>query len=188
MVDIRPHRRLAVPFKPPRFNDLVEVSDFVSFMYEHVGVAIFSSEMFSFTSTATMRRMCDSLGLKLLIECEDVASAVQAAADGADFVTAKPSSIPGVRPSCVVFVSVVDDMDLEFVKVSTAKGVYCDSSFVERATASLGPDYTVFSSGGDVVQAVKGGAGFATVGDLVLAAKDPAHAARQLAEDFREFT
>lgn len=187
MVDIRPHRRLAVLFRPPRFNDLVDVSDFLSVMYEHVGVACF--DMFAYTSVAVLKRMCDSIGLKLLVDCPDVASSVRAAADGADFVTVRPSSIPEAHCfRCEILVSVADDMGLELVKVSAAKGVYCDSSFVGRAAASLGPEYTVFSSGGDVVQAVKDGARFATVGDPVLMSKDPAHAARHLAEDFREFT
>jgi hypothetical protein len=192
MVDIRPHRRLAVLFRPPRFNDLVDVSDFVSVMYEHVGVASFGSEMFAYTSTAVLRRMFSSVGMKLLVDCSDASNASLSAAEGADFVTTPVSLVNSVTAVCSgrsrVLVRVVDDMDLEFVRVSAADGVYCDASFVARAKSSLPAGLVIFASGGDVVQAVKAGADFATVGDPVLTAKDPARAARSLAEEFREFT
>lgn len=194
MVDIRPYRRLAVPFEPPYFADLVAVSDFVSPMYEHFGVARFGSGMFSYTSVAVLRRMCNSLGLRLLVNCKDPDSAVQAAVDGADFVTTDTGSVHSVSiacsplSSCKVLVAVSDEMDLEFVKVSSAHGVFCDSSFVGRARAVLPGGSIVFSSGGDVVSAVRDGADYATVDETVFRAKKPSDALRNLAERYREFT
>jgi hypothetical protein len=192
MVDIRPYRRLAVPFEPPHFADLVDVSDFISPMYEHFGVARFGSDMFSYTSVAILRRMCNSLGLRLLVNCRDPSSAIQAAIDGADFVTTGTDSIHSVStacsPLCKVLVVVSDEMDLEFVKVSSAHGVFCDSSFVGRARTILPGGSVVFSSGGDVVSAVKDGADYATVDETVFRAKNPADALRGLAEEYREFT
>jgi hypothetical protein len=192
MVDIRPYRRLAVPFEPPHFVDLVDVSDFISPTYEHFGVARFGSDMFSYTSVAVLRRMCKSLGLRLLVNCMDPGSAIQAAADGADFVTTDTDSIHSVSmacaSSCKVLAIISCEMDLEFVKVSSAHGVFCDSSFVGRARHSLPGDSIIFASGGDVVSAVKDGADYATVNETVFRDRKPANALRNLAEQYREFT
>jgi hypothetical protein len=191
-MDIRPHRRLVVPFEPPLFSDVVEVSDFVARAYEHFGVARFNSDMFDFLSVTLMRRMCNSLGLKLLVVCSGPDFAVRAAADGADFVTAPVGDVhtvvSGVDGRSRVLVPVVSPMDLEMVKVSSASGVVCDSSFVGKARAGLQAGSLIFSSGGDVVAAVKDGADFATVDPALVRSPDLPTAFRQLAEDFREFT
>ncbi len=193
MVDIRPYRRLAIPFEPPHFSDLVEVSDFVSPMYEHFGVARFGSDMFSYTSVSVLRRMCKSLGLRLLIHCKDPASSVRAAGDGADFVTVAADSVHAVAAACSSFpckvlVDVRDEAVLELVRVSSAHGVFCDSSLVAPSKGILLPGAVIFSSGGDPVSAVKDGADFVTVGADVFRSEKPDEALRDLAEQFREFT
>ena len=191
MVDLRPHRRLAVPFFPPFFSDLIALSDFISGMYEHFGVACFRTED-AFTGTPVLRRMCDSLGLKMLVECPDAPQALKAAVEGADFVVVPSDSIYSVvsgRPrKCAVLVAVKDDMDVEMFRVSAADGVFCAPSRVAHLRESLIPGTVLFATSGGVVDAVKGGADFALVDGSVLHAGRPDRAARDLAEQFRDFT
>ncbi len=190
-MDIRPHRRLAVPFFPPFFSDLLALSDFISDMYEHFGVACFRSEA-PFTGTPVLRRMCDSLGLKMLIECPDAPQALKAAVEGADYVVVPSHSVNSVvsgRPrKCSVLVAVTNDFDVEMFRVSSADGVLCAPSWVAHLRGSLVPGTILFATSGGVVDAVKGGADFALVDEAVLRAPKPDRAARSLAEEFRDFT
>lgn len=191
-MEIRPYRRLAIPFELPYFLDLVDISDFVSPSYEHFGVARFGSNVFSYTSVPILLRMCKNLGLRLMVNCDDPSFAVQSAREGADFVVSSVNSVHTVTsarvPTCKVLVSVSDEIDLEFVKVSSADGVFCHSSLVAKSRKSLPAGSTVFASAGDAVSAVKDGADYVTVDELVFRSENPGKALRDLGERFREYT
>ncbi len=192
MVDIRPYRRLAVPFQSPSFKDLCDVSEFVSSNYEHFGVAKFTDEVFSYADVPTLRLMCSGVGLRLMFDCEDPSLAVRAAVSGADFVSVGHASAPFVASqapgNCIILSAIETDMDLELVKVSPARGVLCGVPLVAASRRGLPPGSLVFCSGGDAVTAVKDGADYTTVGESTFRSHDPAEALRSLAEKYREFT
>lgn len=185
-MEIRPHRRLIVPYEPPRFADLISVSESVSYMYEHVGVAKFSHEMFSFTDVSVLRRMCDSLALKLMVECGENRLAASAALAGdADFVIVKASeALHFLREKRVLVRAAVPD---DVASARDVGGVACDAYLVQGVRTAF-PSSVIVSSSGDPVRAVKNGADYVVVGDAVLGAESPGEAARDLAEDFREYT
>lgn len=186
-MEIRPHRRLVVPFESPHFSDLISVSEFVSFQYEHFGVAKFSSELFAYTSVPVLRRMCDSLGLKLMIDCVENCDADSLV--GADYVVIPPSRITSCRPERArLLVRCAGEQDAIIAACHPVSGIACDSSFVAEAKRGLQGEPLILSLSGDPVAAVKAGASLAVVGPDVFGAKDPGVSLRNLAEEFRGHT
>jgi len=192
MVDIRPHRRLAVPFDPPAFKDLLDISDFVSPNYGHFGVVKVMESTLSQVGVPTLRRMCAGVGLRLFVECEDPKVAARCASEGADFVSVGYRDARSVSSGPLVLARVLSavgtDMDLEYAKASPSDGVLCHASLVSAARRGLPGGSTVFCSGGDVIAAVRDGADFAVAPDCSYLDPDPASCLRALAEKFREFT
>ncbi len=185
-MEIRPHRRLVISYEPPRFSDLVAISESVSIMYEHIGVAKFSYEMCAFTDVAVLRRMCDSLGLKLMIESgENAQSAASALSAGADFVIVRASEAHQYVGEPRVLVR--SDSPAEVPSARLVGGVACDVHLVRGVRAGF-PDSVIVCLTGDPVKAVKDGANYVVVGDEVLGAASPPDAARDLSEEFREYT
>jgi hypothetical protein len=155
-------------------------------MYEHIGVAKFSYEMFAFTDISVLRNMCNSLGLKLMIEAgENVQSASSALACGADFVIVSPSEAH--RHSGEKRVLVRADSAADVPPSRLVGGVACDALLVPGIRSGF-PDSTIVCLTGDPVKAVRGGANYVVVGEPVLGAESPSDAARDLAEEFREYT
>jgi len=185
-MEIRPHRRLVVAYEPPRFTDLVSVSESVSDLSDHVGVAKFNHSMFAFTDVSVLRRMCDSIALKLMIECSGNPSAALGALEGgANLVVVRSSDLPHLPDKSKVLVRV--DAPEDAVFASSCAGVACGGSFVQGVRVAY-PDAVIFATSGDAVTAVKNGANYVVVGDSVLDAEDPGEAARDLAEAFRPYT
>lgn len=186
-MEIRPHRRIVVPFESPHFGDLISVSEFVSYNYEHFGVAKFSSDLFGYTSVPVLRRMCDSLGLKLMVDC--VANCDADSLVGADYVVIPPSRIMSCRPERArLLVRCAGSQDAIMAAVHPVSGIACDASFVAEAKTGLQGEPVILSLSGDPVSATKDGASLVVVGEKVFLDKDPESALRNLAEGFRQYT
>ncbi len=189
-MDIQPHRRLVVPFEPPHFCDLISVSEFASAYFERFGVAKFSADLFSYTTVPVLRRMCDSLGVKLMIDClgseRDVVDEVLASEAHYAIIPPSCASSPGTAVRRLVMTSGPQDAIL--ASLHPVSGIACDVSFVAEAKSGLHGDPVILSISGDALSAFKAGATMAVIGPDVFLNKDPLKALRSLASAIREYT
>lgn len=191
-MDIRPHRRLVVPFEPPYFSDPVSVSEFVADHSDRFGVAKFSASLFSYTTIPILRKMCDSLGLKLMIDCSlfDQDTVDRALASTVDYVIVSVAGMTDRLPGRARrLVRISGPQDAIMASLHPVSGVACDGSFVAEAKSGLQGDPFILCLDGDVVAAIKNGASAAVVDvAAILASPKPEDAFRDLAEAVREHT
>ena len=193
-MDIRPHRRLVVPFTPSYFNNLMDVVDYASEMYEHFGVAKFDYSVLGWGSIETMKGMCDSLGLKLMISTigsdgmNFVNSSIEA---GADYTIYGNSDVPA--SDAFTFPAVYSNA------LQTVCGICCTLDGMDRAREIIKfcpPDSTLLALGplnaGSAIQAVKNGATMVEVDDSVFRngknVKDWIKSIRNFSEEIRSLT
>lgn len=217
-MDIRPHRRLVVPLEPPLFEDLASVADFVGANYEHFGAVLVGPGALAGAPEKVFRRMCDSMGLKLFVDCRGMMEPGQGpwaswpsvgaedAAAVADFVVV-PFTDPGhlARLSMRLSESAVTrqlaltagrKLLAPYVPGYSSDGVVCRAS--ELPLQGAPSEHLLFVDGlpdSDLEKlteaataSVRAGAAFVLVGSPVVKAGDPGKTARTVAEAFREFT
>lgn len=193
-MDIRPHRRLVVPFTPSFFKNLMDVVDYASEMYEHFGVAKFDHTILEWGSIETMKGMCDSLGLKLMIstvglnDANFTDSAIKA---GADYVIYDNPEVSA--PDAFTFPAIYAST------LQTVCGICCHSNDIDHAreiVKSCPPDSTLLAFGPLnaelAIQAVKNGATMVEVDDSVFrngkTVKDWIRSIRSFSEEIRSLT
>jgi hypothetical protein len=193
-MDIRPHRRLVVPFTPSYFNKLMDVVDYASEMYEHFGVAKFDYSILGWGSIETMKGMCDSLGLKLMISTigsdgvDFTNSAIEA---GADYVIYGNSDVPA--PDAFTLPAIYSNA------LQTVCGICCTLDNIDRARDIIKfcpPDSALLAlgplNGESAIQAMKGGATMVEVNDSVFrngkTTKDWIRSIRNFSEEIRSLT
>lgn len=196
-MDLRPHRRLVIPFSQPLFSGLADVSEFFSSYFEHFGVAKFSADMFANTTFPILRRMCDSMGNRLFISCgDDGDAAIKAVIGGADFVSVSKDFVHSVVsaasgfPKCTVFTTSCLIQEVEEAVLLPSNGLAVPFSLVSAARARM-PDAVVFTWGApttEIAQAVKDGASLVEVPPDVVMSPDPRKALRDLSEEYRKHT
>jgi hypothetical protein len=193
-MDIRPHRRLVIPFTPSYFKNLMDVVDYASEMYEHFGVAKFDHTISEWGSIETMKGMCDSLGLKLMISTigsdgvDFINSAIEA---GANYVIYGNSEVPA--PDAFTFPAIYS------TALQTVCGICCHSNDIDRAREiikSCPPDSTLLALGPlnaeSAIQAVKDGATMVEINDSIFrngkTARDWIKSVRNFSEEIRPLT
>jgi hypothetical protein len=193
-MDIRPHRRLVVPFTPSYFNNLMDVVDYASEMYEHFGVAKFDSSILKWGSIETMKGMCDSLGLKLMIsttDSEGMDFTNSAIAAGADYTIYGNPDVSA--PEAFTFPAIYSNA------LQTVCGICCTLNDMDRAREVISfcpSDSTLLALGPlnaeSAVQAMKGGATMIEVDDSIFrkgkTPKEWIKSIRSFSEEIRPLT
>jgi hypothetical protein len=193
-MDIRPHRRLVVPFTPSYFNSLMDIVDYAAEMYEHFGVAKFDPSILRWGSIETMKGMCDDLGLKLMISTigsegmDFTNSAIKAGVDYTIYGNPDVSA-----PDAFTFPAVYSNA------LQTVCGICCTIHDMDRAREIVKfcpPDSTLLALGPlnaeSAIQAMKGGATMVEVDDSIFrkgkTPRDWIKSIRSFSEDIRSFT